>query len=325
MFSRIGIRGGLWALALILGVSAAACDSGIGSEGRNETETEGCGECQAILVECTSTSQDEQQFVGCRDQWQECQQQKGLGPDMCGNPNDSQACGMCQERRAECAAAENADEAVCDAQFGVCKAFLITRGDVQQQCTKTAEPTPDQVGCGICREDLATCASDPSGDTTMAVCSTKFGDCLTAHQVDQADCSEPAGTNACELCVSRHASCSASGDPSCRTGFDLCKDNLGTADCNLPEGGEGGGGMGEGGGGQGGGGQGGGGQGGGTGPNCSGFDGCTAHPAVETPQTCNACTDAVCTDDDYCCLTKWDVLCVNIAETKTACGCTIST
>ncbi|MEM1031233.1 MAG: hypothetical protein AAGN82_12860 [Myxococcota bacterium] len=330
-----GLRIGVWALALIGGASVAACDADLGTTNRNETEVEACDECQAILVECTSTSQDEQQFVACRDQWLTCQQQRNLGPDDCRNPGDSQACGLCQERRAGCVAGEDADEAVCDVQFGVCKAFLITRGDVRQQCTSTPGPSPDEVGCTICRQDLGTCVSDPTGETTLEVCTTKFGDCLSAHQVDAGQCSPPTGAEGCTLCTEYHASCAASGEATCATGFALCAEHLQAASCALPDDGAGGAGGGDGVGGAGGGGDtstGGGSSGegggdgtggGGTTTTCPGFDGCSSHGPGAVPQSCNACTQAVCAADDYCCLTHWDTLCATAAASEAACGCTV--
>src|SRR5690606_10081691 len=127
----------LLAGALLSAAAITAC--GLEGPGQTEdayaTETEACKECQAILVECTSTSRDEAQFVQCRDQWQTCQNGRGLGADMCGNPGDADACNLCRARMTECKGLDGADASKCEEEFGICKAYLITRGDIQQQCT----------------------------------------------------------------------------------------------------------------------------------------------------------------------------------------------
>jgi len=90
----------IWGAA-VLGVITvmAGCESlTTGSDESFATVSDKCRECQAILVECTSTSKDEQQFVGCRDQWQDCQLTRGIGPGFCSNPADRDACDLCTER-----------------------------------------------------------------------------------------------------------------------------------------------------------------------------------------------------------------------------------
>ena len=74
------------------------------NEDAYQTEvTEACRACQEILVDCTSTSTNETQFVECRDQWLQCQQGADVG-DTCGPPNDDDSCTMCRERVTGCKA-----------------------------------------------------------------------------------------------------------------------------------------------------------------------------------------------------------------------------
>ncbi len=61
-----------------------------------------------------------------------------------------------------------------------------------------------------------------------------------------------------------------------------------------------------------------GGGGGGGGNTCSHSE-CSA--GGKLTDGCSPCATAVCDEDDYCCTTEWDALCVDIAETKSACSC----
>ena len=97
---------------------------------------------------------------------------KGLQIGECRNPGDEEACGLCRDRLKECKADNVDDPAGCDTEFGVCKAFLITRGDVQAQCQEEEIPA-EEVGCGICQKDYAVCLSDPTQPNALQVCAEK--------------------------------------------------------------------------------------------------------------------------------------------------------
>lgn len=60
--------------------------------------------------------------------------------------------------------------------------------------------------------------------------------------------------------------------------------------------------------------------GGGGGGGC-GYNECAPTGGDPMVDGCSPCVTAVCDQDDYCCTTEWDNLCVDIAETKTACSC----
>jgi len=296
------------AIGLTAAVACSATDAG--SEGSYAEGVDACDECKTILVECTSTSKDESQFIACRDQWQQCQQGKGLSIGECSNPGDAEACDLCQQRLLGCDD-ESGDAEQCESEFSVCKAFLITRGDIQAQCTADVEQNTT-VGCGICQEDYAACMSDVSQADGLQLCADKRVDCLTANLVPVEACPAPADAEACELCIAQHAQCTASAGPSCAEGFDQCAGALATnVTCELPSDGEGGGG-------EGGGGQGGGGQGGGSAGTCA-HDGCSVGEALE--ETCDPCATEVCAQDSWCCTNEWDDLCVSAAEGIASCGC----
>lgn len=305
-------------LGVALGLSAAAACSATdpASDGSYAQGAEACVECKTILVECTSTSIDESQFIACRDQWQECQMSKGLAHGECSNPGDNEACDLCRERLVECKADGEAE--ACESEFGVCKAFLITRGDVQAQCREEA-PDTNEVGCGICQQDYAACLSDVTQANAAQICADKRVQCLTANTVPVEACPLPAEPEGCTLCGAQYEQCYASGGPSCPEGFTQCAGALSpNAVCDLPTE-EGTGGGGAGGGGEGGGGQGGqGGQGGGTTGAC-GHSTCEVGPALD--ETCSDCAAEVCTQDSWCCTNEWDNLCVDIAEGIATCGC----
>jgi hypothetical protein len=304
-----GLR--LFFIALMPAIVASACslESSRTDDGSFATEGgDACTECQTILVECTSTSTDEGQFVACRDQWQQCQKTKSLAREQCTNPDDKDACSLCRSRMVACKEKEGADAAVCEDEFGICKAYLITRGDIQQQCTKTEE-VPPEVACGICQKDLAVCVSDEALENALAVCTTKFEQCQATHQLEAGVCTAPGGEKACQLCTEQHSDCAASGDTTCDTGFGACTTAIvKETTCTLGgEGGSGGGGSG---------GEGGGGTG------CA-HDPCGEGAALTTGCDAGGCVAAVCNTDSFCCTTSWDSYCVSTAQSTAACGCTI--
>ncbi|MCA9623319.1 MAG: hypothetical protein KC731_30070, partial [Myxococcales bacterium] len=244
-------------LGLVLGIAAAAaCSSeSPGTSDANAEDVDSCTECKNILAECTSTSVNEEQFILCRDQWQACQQGRGVERGQCSNPRDAEACDLCRTRLQECKGAADADAELCTTQFSVCKAFLISRGDVQHQCQEEATPVA-AVGCDVCEGDYFACVSDASEANASQICSDKRTTCLTANEVDEASCALPVPGEACGLCQTQHQACVAGGGEGCDEGFAQCAQlTAPEVACELS--------TGEGGGGQGGGGQGGGGQGGG--------------------------------------------------------------
>ncbi len=209
MLSRLLIH---WttAMALVSGAAAlGACNiDSARQDASYDTEIEACDECKAILVECSSTSKNEAQFVECRDQWLECQRGRGLGPDMCGNPGDDEACHLCRERLKECQGTSD-DGASCETQFSVCKAFLITRSDLADGCTEFVNVSP-AVACGICQKDLAVCVSDATGQNTLQLCQSKLDQCIDANGITAAECGLPSGAPACDLCTQQHDECAGS-------------------------------------------------------------------------------------------------------------------
>src|SRR5688500_5186516 len=129
--AAMSIRPLLAALSLVtVGAIAAAC----GEEGTTAPESAltelepDCVECLEALTECTSTSKNEQQFLGCRDLFQACQEKMQLGPDECGRPNNQIACELCREREGHCEGKQ------CEVEFSVCKTFLMSRD--QERCTE---------------------------------------------------------------------------------------------------------------------------------------------------------------------------------------------
>ncbi len=61
--------------------------------------------------------------------------------------------------------------------------------------------------------------------------------------------------------------------------------------------------------------------GGGGGGNTCSYDECSPTGGDPLVDGCSSCVTAVCDEDDYCCTTEWDDLCVDIAATKSACSC----
>lgn len=299
MFLRVAPLIGSFFVAWAVG----ACQARTGKiDDGYDTEVEGCTECKGILVECSSTSNDEDQFVECRDQWLKCQRARSLGPDECRNPGDAESCELCRGRLGKCKAGGAADAAKCEAEFGVCKAFLITRGDVARSCTQDSKPPP-QVACSICKKDYASCVSDGAQENGAGVCDDKFGQCLSTNSLAPNQCSAPSGGEGCLMCKERHTGCVAAAGQSCSADFDACKKAIAPlVDCNVT----------------GGGGEGGSGGSGGT-PSACAHSACVEGAALV--KSCNACATQVCTQDSWCCDYEWDAYCVDMAKNVTACGC----
>ena len=305
----------IWALGAFFSVATIACGLSTGTNDDNyATESEYCRECQAILVECTSTSRDEAQFIQCRDQWQTCQNGRGLEKDACRNPSDTDACALCRGRMTTCVQTDGADTGKCEEEFGICKAYLITRGDVQQQCTML-EQVPPEIACGVCQKDVARCMSDVTVEDPNTHCSNQWDTCLIANALTADVCSSPAGQEACNLCTEQHAECEASEGANCRDGFDACAASIASGvECTLAMAppGTGGGGMG---------GMGGaGGAGGGGAPDCT-HHVCAEGVALEIGCGGTTCVEDVCAADAWCCTDQWDALCVSKAHETASCGC----
>jgi hypothetical protein len=289
-----------WVYAVLaVGLTAAgACATNAGSDEGYGTEVDGCRACQIILVECSSTAKNEAQFVECRDQWLGCQRGKGIGISQCRNPRDELACDLCRERLTKCKTSNEA--ATCEAQFGVCKAFLITRGDVADQCNEDGSVSPE-VACSVCKKDYAKCVSDGSGQNTPSMCSSKFTECLATNELQTASCPVPSGSAACDLCKGVRDGCAATGATDCAADFTACSKALApNITCETTTG-----------------------TGGGTGgtATCS-HSACEFGPALK--DNCSACVTKVCDEDSYCCnetAGTWDTFCLNIAKTFTECSC----
>jgi hypothetical protein len=299
-----GIRkGAVWSMLAAAVVASGACMTNVGSDTGYGTEVEGCRECQGILVECSSTAKNEAQFGECRDQWMQCQRGKGIGLNECRNPRDELACELCQARLAKCKT--NAEAKTCESQFGVCKAFLITRGDVAKQCSATGGVSPE-VACSVCKKDYAKCVSDGSGTNTPAMCSSKFADCNNTNDVAPGTCATPSGTEACELCETVRDGCDAVGGTDCPEDYEACTAAL-ASNVTCETSGTGGGGGGP------------------TGNTCS-HSACEYGPPLK--DECNACVAKVCDEDSYCCnqtAGNWDTFCLNMAKSIPECGCVGST
>jgi hypothetical protein len=301
-----------WTTAMALAAGAAAlgaCEIRSAEQAdAYGTEIEACDECKAILVECSSTSTDETQFVECRDQWLDCQRGRGLGPEMCGNPGDDEACYLCRERLQECQATSD-DNAACDTQFSVCKAFLITRSDLADGCTEFVNVSPE-AACGVCQKDLAACVSDASGQNSLPLCQSKFDQCIDANGITADACGLPTGGQACDLCTEYHDDCAASAGPDCGPNFDACTATIAGDDTCERASGTGGSGAG---------GSGSGGSGGTELPTSCGHDPCVAGDKLE--YSCDTCVTLVCDQDAYCCDSEWDSYCLDTAGTIAECGC----
>lgn len=276
---------------LALPALAPACstaDPVSGPESNLSELTPDCLKCLGDLTECSSTAQNEAQFIECRDVFQSCQDTMNLGPDECGRPTNRQACELCRERLDGCS------EGSCDAEFSVCKAFLMTRD--QEACD--VDPPPVQGNCEACIETLATCASS-GGDASA--CASTFDACRSANGIDPEQCGMPTEGVACEACFNQQKKCEAASEEGCDEGWSACEAQL------ASEGACGGTGSGGGGGG---------------GAECA-HDTC----AVGTPldASCSSCATAVCAVDSYCCEFAYDETCVQLAQQEPACGCVSDT
>jgi hypothetical protein len=286
-----------FALLSLLGASVAVAIAACGPESATQpdnalTEIQpDCLECMRTLAECTSTAQNEEQFVGCRDVFQACEEKMSLGPDECGRPSNEQACDLCRERADKCPEANEG----CDVQFSVCKTFLMTRD--QDGCT--AQPAEVLGDCQSCIETLAACAF---GGDDAAICEAGFNSCRNANKITPASCPGPSVGDTCEACLKQHQTCQASTDADCDAGWKSCVDQLATENAcgSGPSmgGGEGGGGS--------------------TGPLCP-HDACEAGEKMDA--TCDACIAGVCELDSFCCESEYDAFCVEEAATVAACGC----
>jgi hypothetical protein len=290
----MSIRSLLAALSLVtVGAIAAACDEeGTTAPESALTELEpDCVECLEALTECTSTSKNEQQFLGCRDLFQACQEKMQLGPDECGRPNNQIACELCREREGQCEGKQ------CEVEFSVCKTFLMSRD--QERCTEDDGPAPGT--CETCIETLAACAF---GGETASVCENTFTSCRKANDLDSASCPAPAVETTCAACEAQHAQCEAAAGEDCAGGWSSCVGSLATegacgAGPNEGEGGAGGGGT-------------------NPEPSCS-HDACEVGEAMSP--TCDGCIAALCEMDPYCCETAYDETCVAEAQSIATCGC----
>lgn len=279
-------------LFVSLALAPVACEDTAQNQYAALTDlTPDCLTCMQTLAECSSTAQNEAQFVGCRDVFQECQTKMQLGPDECGRPSNEVACDLCRERVNACTGDS------CDLEFSVCKAFLMTRE--QEACKKDVPTTAANEGtCEVCVEALAGCAS--TGEQRL-VCMKTFYTCRNANLIEPADCPDPTDQQACEGCAAQKDSCVASGEEGCDGPYQTCLATLGVDDvCGA---GAGGGGTG----------------GGGTGPSC---DHAPCEIGAALTADCDPCAAALCATDAFCCDTSWDEYCVQEAQGLSECGCT---
>lgn len=308
---------------LLLALSAAfafvACEpGGDGTENTSqdvEEVDEDCRGCLVDLAECASTAKTEQQFVECRDLFATCQDGASLAADECGSPSARLACGLCQDRYAEC------NGETCDAEFGTCRSLLI-RGPAAASCEPRQEEAP-QATCEDCQRELAACASSDEA----SVCQNGFAQCRDVSGIE--GCSNPTDAQACELCDAQADTCGAQADEAtCAEQRAQCVSQLASSPeaCPLDSTGSGeGGATGEGGSsgtgegaGSGEGGSSGSGDTTSSGGACT-FDGCAP---IEAPSAeCNACTAEVCGADAFCCEGFWDETCVGLAQASDSCGC----
>jgi hypothetical protein len=275
-------------LALLLGagLALAACEEDplVRAPGQHLTSVSpACETCLVALVECTSTSQTEAEFVQCRDVFQSCETQSQLGPEECSNPTDEEACILCEERLHEC------DGDKCEAEFTVCRALLTEN---PERCGGTAPVPPAATLCKVCLDGLASCAASLSEGGDPANCASAFDTCKATHQLTPEACPMPTGGRACDLCDVYHGSCVLSGDTNCEEGLASCVGALSEDDCGLgqpePE------------------------------PECAHHE-CGEGVALDA--TCSTCATAVCDQDAYCCDTAWDELCIQLAAGVADCGC----
>jgi hypothetical protein len=276
-----------WSFLLAVGIGACTEEGTVAPEGNLKQIQPDCLECMRELAECTSTAQNEDQFVGCRDVFQTCQEKMKLGPDRCGRPSNEIACELCQERNEKCKGED------CDLEFGVCKTFLMSRD--QDECSEDGEPTLGT--CQDCVDALAACAF---GGEQANVCENGFEACREANKIGDAACPAPAVEAACAACDAQHEKCGAASGSGCDEGWTACVSVLATEGAcgsgpNNGEGGSGGGGGG-----------------------CT-HDACEVGDAMDA--TCSACVTSVCDLDAFCCESAWDEFCVQKAQSVASCGC----
>jgi len=252
-----------------------------------------CETCLVALVECTTTSTTEAEFVQCRDVFGACQVQGQLGPDECTNPTDEQACILCEERLHKC------EGDLCETQFTVCRALLTKNPD---RCGGTAPQTPAAQKCQICLDGLGACAASLAEGGDSLTCVTGFEGCRSTNGITAEECPLPEGGRACELCDDYHDSCTQSGDSGCDAGHESCATALaGESGCGNDGAGGGGG--------------------GGTGPdpNECAHNECGEGEALDP--SCSQCATDVCAEDAYCCEFAYDEACLDVAKTFPSCGC----
>jgi hypothetical protein len=277
---------------IVVALAVAACsEEGTQAPESALTELEpDCLECLEALTECTSTTKNEMQFLGCRDLFQSCQEKMQLGPKECGRPSNQIACELCKDRKNHC---ESDD---CDVEFSVCKTFLMSRD--QERCTEDGGPEPGT--CSTCVGALAQCGF--SGESSE-VCESTFSACKKANKLSEGDCSAPSVEASCAACLEEHAGCEAAGDPECGAGWSSCVATLANEGaCGIgpnEETGEGGGGT-------------------GPEPSCS-HDACEVGDAMSA--SCDGCIAELCELDPYCCESSYDETCVAEAQTIATCGC----
>lgn len=283
----------LLALAALAALPPACDDATTDQYGALTELTPDCRTCLETLAECASTAQNESQFVGCRDVFQECEMKMQLGPDECGRPRNAVACDLCRERADGCSTSS------CDLEFSVCKAFLMSRD--QEGCKRELAQAPAEDGsCDVCVSALTACAA--TGELKI-VCMKSFYTCRNANQIEPAACPDPSADQICASCDKQYDVCLAAGEEGCGALRDQCVSSLGaSATCG---GGAGGGGAG----------------GGGPGPETGCLHDPCATGEAETAD-CDPCVSAVCGADSFCCDSSWDDYCVSEAQAEPACGCT---
>ncbi len=279
-------------LPVVLLAAFAACqEEGTEIDGALRELTPDCLVCLEDMTECTSTAKNEEQFLGCRDLFQECQATMNLGPDECGRPSNQIACELCKTREDKC------EGEACRVEFSVCKTFLMSRD--QERCSEDEGPPPGD--CDTCVGALADCGF---GGESAAICENTFASCKTANKLSSSDCPAPSVTAACDACLDAHAKCEAATGEGCDAGWTACVETLATEGaCGAgPSNGAGGGGGG----------------GGGPGPSCP-HDACEEGAAMSA--SCDSCIASVCELDPYCCTTAYDATCVAEAASFPVCGC----
>jgi hypothetical protein len=313
MRSRLIFAAVAAALAASLGLSACE-ELNASQDSHYESQGDACETCRGALVDCTSRSTTDVEFVACRDSYLGCQQDGGLSVGKCTNPDDSSACVLCRSRYDQCSQAVSGDP--CESQFDRCKEQLLRNEEARGQCGTLVEPPADPDGCVLCKNNYARCMSDASGVNTVQICGVLFMECGLTVGLPVDACPLPSAEEACGLCITEHDTCVAAGgdaDPqadNCSANFLACSTKLASeVVCELSfDAGEGGS---DGAGGAGGGG-------GAAAVDCN-HDTCEIGPALES--SCDACATSVCDVDAYCCTAEWDAKCVEWATKLKGCEC----